>query len=129
MAVKTGASLSWNTEHYVSAGICIALMALLDLMLRVRSAAVKTLDFQTGMKLALWGVAAAWAGYNYKKVLPMLNRASLPWIVLFAWLTLTALYSPAPMLTAISGLSILAVMMFVFFGVSLPSYSPQNSDE
>ena len=43
-----------------------------------------------------WLLAAGWIAVNHKKIIPLLNRVSAAWILLFGWMAMTALYSPSP---------------------------------
>lgn len=107
----------WPRAEQLAAGVVGLVLLFIDFSVRIRSAVNKSVDFQVLIKMATWLVAAAWVVANYKKIMPLLNRVSAAWILLFGWMGVTALYSPNPMLTLTSGGSLI-LMALLFLGAA-----------
>lgn len=116
-ATTTTADVAWSRAEQFAAGAITVVLLFMDFSIRIRSAVNKTIDFQVMIKIAIWLIAAAWVAANYKKIIPLLNRVSIAWILLFGWMGVTALYSPAPLLTLTSGVSMI-LMVLLWLGAA-----------
>lgn len=109
---KVKSAGTWSTREIVTASVVGVVLAFMDFSFRVRAAINKTIDIQVMLKMAVWSIALLWVATHLKKtVLPLINKVSVPWIILFAWLGATAIHSPSPALTLASGLSLILMLL------------------
>lgn len=109
---KRSSAEAWSPREIMAASVVGIVLAFMDFSIRVRAAINKTIDFQVVLKMAVWSIALIWvAAYLKKAVLPLINKVSASWIILFAWLAATALHSPSPALTLASGLSLILMLL------------------
>jgi O-antigen ligase len=111
-AKATTAPASWTRGEMLTSGLVGFVLLFMDFSVRVRSAANKSIDFQVLIKMLVWALAALWVAGNYKQVLALVNRVSIPWLLLFGWMGVTALYSVSPLLTLASAGSLILMVLF-----------------
>lgn len=103
-------------ERIITLSILFVLVFILDLSIRAREVADKSLDLQVLSKVVIWGLAALWAGFHYNGFESVFRRKLLwPWLALIGWLALTAIVSIAPGLTLVSAFSLGVCLIFLLF--------------
>lgn len=109
---RTRSADSWSPLEIVTASVIGVVLTFMDFSIRVRAAINKSIDFQVIIKMAVWAIALLWVATQLKKtVLPLINKVSIPWILLFGWLAATAVHSPSPALTFASGMSLILMLL------------------
>lgn len=103
----------------LTAWLLIVLVFTFDIAFRRREVGDKTLDFQILLKLAVWGVAGAISLFNFRGFWRNLNISLLPWTALLLMFLVSTAYSPEPLLTAISAVSLLVVLMFAITAINI----------
>jgi O-antigen ligase len=110
------AVLAWsalNRRPLATLALVFAMVFLTDAVFRVREYQDKDVDFQVLLKLAVWTAIAAVALCHAKRwVGAILTPTNLPWLMLLAWLFVTAAVSQSPAYSAVAAFSILACVLF-----------------
>ena len=100
-------------------------LIMLAAVFRIREYEDKTIDFQIVLKLGSWALLAGviLARFRTHFALYFSGSGGL-WLMLYAWMALTTVYSPAPLPNAVA---VFSLMIFHLFTVYILSFNSERS--